>query len=161
MTPRRVARPLAAALAALLLLAMPAAAMAPAPASGPAEAGDFDYLKANELIEAGRYAEAVTLLEKVVERDPGHADAWSQLGFASRKTRTWAKSEMYYAKALALDPKHEQAMEYMGEMYLETDRPELARTMLDKLVKLCPDGCEARSELEVAFEAYARRKAKK
>lgn len=156
-----VTHPLPAALAALLLLSVPAAAMAPAPTSEPAATADGDYGKANELLDDGRYAEAVVLLEKVIERDPGNADAWSQLGFASRKTRTWAKSEMYYAKALALDPKHEQAMEYMGEMYLETDRPELARTMLDKLVKLCPDGCEARSELELAFEAHARRKVKK
>ena len=160
MTGRAAIRRLAAALTALLL-ALPAAAMAPAPASEPVTVADSDYIEANELLDDGRYAEAVVLLEKVIERDPGNADAWSQLGFASRKTRTWAKSEMYYAKALALDPKHEQAMEYMGEMYLETGRPELARTMLDKLVKLCPDGCEARSELELAFEEYGRRKAKK
>ena len=155
------AGPLTAAFAAFLLLTGPAAGMAPAPSSTPVTAADPDYVAANELIAAERYAEAVPLLEKVIERDPDNADAWSQLGFASRKTRTWAKSEMYYAKALALDPKHEQAVEYMGEMYLETDRPELAKTMLDKLVKLCPDGCEARSELEVAFAAYARRKARK
>ena len=81
---------------------------------------------------------------------------------AMKKPRSEADVRwMYYAKALALDPKHEQAMEYMGEMYLETDRPELARTMLDKLVKLCPDACPGRTELEIAFEAYNRKKAPK
>lgn len=154
--------PFAAALATLLLLGGPAAAMAPgpAPASAPVTAADPDYVKANELLADERYAEAVVMLEKVIERDPDNADAFSQLGFASRKTRTWAKSEMYYAKALALNPRHEQAIEYMGELYLETGRPELARTMLDKLVKLCPEGCEARTELEIAFEEFNRNKAK-
>lgn len=150
-----------AALATLLLFAGTAAGMAPgpAPATAPVTAADPDYVKANELLADERYAEAAVLLEKVIERDPENADAFSQLGFASRKTKTWAKSEMYYAKALALNPRHEQAMAYMGEMYLDTGRPELARTMLDKLVALCPDGCEARTELEVAFEEFNRKKA--
>src|SRR3546814_6032463 len=71
-----------------------------------------------------------------------------------RKSGVWDKSELYYGKALALNPRHEQAMEYLGEMYLETGRPELARTMLDKLATLCPEGCEARSELEVRSEEH-------
>src|SRR3546814_9399269 len=75
-----------------------------------------------------------------------------------RKSGGWDKGDLYYGKALALNPRHEQAMEYLGEMYPETGRSELARTMPDKLATLCPEGCEARSELEIAFEAYDRDK---
>ncbi len=150
----------AAALAALLLLTGPASAMAPAPSSEePADSAKMsDYDKAMDLIDDERYAEAVPLLKAVVKREPKNADAWSQLGFASRKSGNWKEGEGYYAKALAIEPDHQEAMEYLGELYLETGRPEKAAALLAKLVKLCPDGCEARSELEEAIEEHARAK---
>ena len=151
------ARILAAAFAAGLLLATPAAAMAPTPAAESATA-DMDYVRAVELIDERRYPEAVTLLRLVVNRNPENADAWSRLGYAARKSGDREKGELYYGKALALDPAHRATMEYLGEMYLESGRPELARTMLDKLVKLCPDGCEARAKLEAAIAADAAKK---
>lgn len=150
----------AAALAAALLLAGPALAMAPAPATEdtPAVARDADYAKAEQLIDEERYADAVPILQAVVKRSPNNADAWSQLGFASRKSGNWKDGESYYAKALSLDPNHQEAMEYLGELYLETDRPKQAEALLKKLEKLCPDGCEARSELEEAIEKHKRNK---
>ncbi|MEQ8814285.1 MAG: tetratricopeptide repeat protein [Thalassobaculum sp.] len=154
-------RPAAAALAAvLMLLAVPAQAMAPTPSTDEAgdKAGMSDYAKAEALIDEERYAEAVPLLQAVVKRQPKNADGWSQLGFASRKAGNWKDGEGYYAKALALDPNHQEAMEYLGELYLETGRPKEAQALLAKLVKLCPDGCEARSELEEAIETHARKK---
>ena len=64
-------RALAAALAVLVLLAVPAAAMAPEPVpAGESASADMDYVRGVELIEAGRYAEAVTLMRLVVNRDP-------------------------------------------------------------------------------------------
>jgi Flp pilus assembly protein TadD len=148
----------AAALAALLLLTAPASAMAPAPSTEePADGAKMsDYDRAMALIDDERYAEAVPLLQAVVKREPKNADAWSQLGFASRKSGNWKEGEGFYAKALALDPNHQEAMEYLGELYLETGRPEQAAALLARLVKLCPDGCEARSELEEAIEEHAR-----
>ena len=152
-------RPLTAALAALLLLAGPAVAMAPAPSTEASPAsGGSDYDKAVALIDNERYAEAIPLLESAVKKNPKSPDAWSQLGFASRKTGNWKAGEGYYAKALALDPNHQEALEYLGELYLDTNRPDEAQGLLAKLVKLCPDGCEARSELEEAMEAHARKK---
>ncbi len=151
-------RALAAALAlAVPLLATPAAAMAPVPI--PAAEGataDMDYVRGVELIEAKRYAEAVTLLRLVVNRNPDNADAWSRLGFAARKSGDRRNGELYYGKALALDPGHRETMEYLGEMYLESDRPDLARAMLARLAALCPDGCEPRAELEAAIAAFER-----
>ena len=79
-------------------------------------------------------------------------------GFAARKSGNWKDGEGYYAKALAIEPDHEEAMEYLGELYLETGRPEKAAELLAKLVRLCPDGCEARSELEEAIAEHSRAK---
>lgn len=153
-------RPAAAALAAVMLFAAPVSAMAPAASTdeGADKARMSDFAKAEALIDDERYAEAVPLLQAVVKREPKNADAWSQLGFASRKSGNWKDGETYYAKALALKPNHQEAMEYLGELYLETGRTAEAQALLAKLVKLCPDGCEARSELEEAIEAHARKK---
>jgi len=152
-------RPVAAALAAVMMLAAPVHAMAPTPSTDEpiVKAGMSDYAKAEALIDDERYAEAVPILQAVVKREPKNADAWSQLGFASRKSGNWKDGEGYYAKALALEPNHQEAMEYLGELYLETGRPKQAQALLARLVKLCPDGCEARSELEEAIEAHARK----
>ena len=49
-------------------------------------------------------------------------------------------------------------MEYLGEMYLESGRPDLARTMLARLEGLCPRGCAPRAELEAAIAAFDARK---
>lgn len=147
------------ALAAALLFAAPALAMAPAASTEekPAVAGS-EYDQAMALIDDERYADAVPLLEIAVKKNPKSPDAWSQLGFASRKSGNWKAGEGHYAKALALDPNHQEALEYLGELYLETNRPDQAKALLAKLVKLCPDGCEARSELEEALETFARKK---
>jgi Flp pilus assembly protein TadD len=152
-------RALAAALAVLVLLAVPAAAMAPEPVpAGESASADMDYVRGVELIEAGRYAEAVTLMRLVVNRNPENADAWSRLGFAARKSGDRRNGELYYGKALALDPGHRETMEYLGEMYLESGRPDLARTMLARLEGLCPRGCAPRAELEAAIAAFDARK---
>ena len=153
-------RLVSATLAAALLLAVPAVAMAPAASTDakPSAVTGSEYDQAMALIDDERYAEAVPLLEIAVKKNPKSPDAWSQLGFASRKSGNWKAGEGHYAKALALDPNHQEALEYLGELYLETNRPDEAKALLVKLAKLCPDGCEARSELEEALEAYARKK---
>lgn len=152
-------RLVSAAFATAFLIAAPALAMAPAASTEekPGVAGS-EYDQAMALIDDERYADAVPLLEIAVKKNPKSPDAWSQLGFASRKSGNWKSGEGYYAKALALDPNHQEAMEYLGELYLETNRPDQAKALLLKLTKLCPDGCEARSELEEALEAFARKK---
>jgi hypothetical protein len=39
----------------------------------------------------------------------------------------------------------------MGELFLETDRPEKAEELLARLEKLCPNGCEELEDLRDAF----------
>ena len=49
-------------------------------------------------------------------------------------------------------PKHKAALEYMGELYLETDRRAKAEELLATLEKLCPQGCEELDDLRQAIE---------
>lgn len=84
-------------------------------------------------------------------RDHDNADVFNLLGFSLRKTGDYTRALTYYEKALALDPNHKGALEYLGELYVETKQPDKAREQLAVLVRLCPKGCEERGDLEEAM----------
>jgi len=91
------------------------------------------------MIKAGRYDEAIPLLKNVVAKNPNDADAWNYLGFASRHLGKNAEALDFYNKALALDPKHKGAHEYLGELYLQTKQPAKAQEQLAILQGMCND----------------------
>ena len=76
------------------------------------------------------------------------------LGFSHRKLGNYEEAERYYLRALEIEPEHRGANEYIGELYLETDRPELAEERLQVLDDACFFGCEEYDELKEAIEAY-------
>lgn len=146
-------------LAFLLCLTVPVLAggvlaMAPATDETPAKVEDPDYERAVALIWVEKYAEAEPLLHAVLKRTPNDPDAWNYLGFVSRKLKRFEAAESHYANALRLDPEHLQAMEYLGELYLETKRAAEAKELLRQLTALCPAECEARDQLAAAIEAH-------
>ena len=57
----------------------------------------------------------------------------------------------YYHKALDFDPDHKGALEYLGELYVETGDLPKARANVARLEKLCPNGCEELSDLRKAI----------
>ncbi len=111
------------------------------------------YLDAKAAVEAGQYAAALPMLAAVLANDPSNADVWNLLGFASRKLGRVKDAETYYAHALQLAPDHLGALEYQGELFLETGRPQLARANLDQLLKLCGANCEQYRDLAEALAA--------
>lgn len=133
----------------------PVRAMAPAPGDTPVQVEDADYERAVSLIWAEEYAEAEPLLQGVLKRNPKNPDAWNYLGFATRKLGNFEDAQQYYFNALRLDPNHLQAMEYLGELYLQTGEPDRARDLLEQLKTLCPSDCEARDKLAAAIERHA------
>ena len=143
---------LAAATAAAILATPPALAMAPEPVGPTAQE---TLVQVERLLAAEDYGKAIELLESAIESNDKNPDLWSQLGFAKRKIGQYEQSETYYNMALHLEPEHQAALEYIGELFLETGRPWLADEALARLVALCPDGCKARTELEKAIEAAA------
>jgi Flp pilus assembly protein TadD len=78
--------------------------------------------------------------------------AYNLLGFSYRKTKEFDLAERNYLRALRLNPEHKGALEYMGELYLETGRRTEAEELLALLQKLCPDGCEELDDLRQAFD---------
>ena len=122
----------------------------PAPPKG--QPSDYDLgLKA---VQAGDYSRALTLLERVVKADPRNADAWNNIGFSYRKLKHFDQSLAAYQKALAINPDHRGANEYLGELYLQIGELEKARERLAKLQNLCPSGCPEYDDLKKAIETY-------
>jgi tetratricopeptide (TPR) repeat protein len=145
------------AVAAALVLALPAA---PAQAAGSiveeATSGS-DYDKGVKAVKSEKYKDAIQLLEKAVQKDPRKADAWNYLGYSQRKTGQYEAALKSYTRALELDPKHKGAHEYLGELYLMTDNLPKAEEQLKKLGELC-GSCSERKDLEKAVAAYKKSK---
>lgn len=144
-----------------VLIALFAAAPRPAlavggfePAPTQSNAVESQYQRARELIDAGKPAEAVPVLEAVIEAEPGNANAWNLLAFANRKLDKLDLSLEQYRKALALDPEHRGAHEYLGELYLRKGDLPAAEKMRASLARLCVAGCEELEELDEAIAAF-------
>lgn len=110
-----------------------------------------DLTEVRAMIKAKDFATARNRLLALADKHE-HADVYNLLGFSLRKLGDFKTSYTYYQKALDYDPNHKSAHEYIGELYLETNRPEKAREHHAILVKLCPSGCEEREDLEQAMQ---------
>ena len=95
------------------------------------------------------YLKAYDKFEKAYAKDKKNADILNYLGYTLRKTGDFEKAETYYLKGLELDAKHLGINEYLGELYVQTNRIELARERLEVL-KGCK--CEEFEELKELIE---------
>ncbi len=129
---------------------------APAPAADPAttgwnfpsvEEGRAAYAEAVGLINHERYAEAFAALERAQAAVGPHADVLNYMGFVSRRVGRLDTALGYYHQALALDPNHLGATEYLGELYIQMGDLNRARSQLARLDGLCAYGCAQREEL--------------
>lgn len=130
---------------------------APAYADGGGGGGkprSSDYKQAVKAIKKEDFTTAVGLLEKVVAKEPDNADAWNQMGFSLRNLQQFDEALDAYEKALAIEPKHKGALEYLGELFLMTDQPDLARAQLQKLDDACFFSCKELKKLRKRIAAY-------
>jgi tetratricopeptide (TPR) repeat protein len=118
------------------------------------QARETEFQKAEYLIKAEKYDEAIPLLQKVVADNARDADAWNYLGFASRKLGKNEDALGYYQKALAIDPKHKGAHEYLGELHLQMNNLAKAEEELTVLKGLCAPGCEEVEDLQADIADY-------
>ena len=95
------------------------------------------------------YLKALDRLEKAYEKDKKNPDILNYLGFALRKTGDFEKAEKFYLKGLKLDAGHLGINEYLGELYVQTGRIELAKERL-QTINGCK--CEEYEELKELIE---------
>ena len=80
-----------------------------------------------------RYEKAQKLLIQSNEKFPNKANTLNYLGFTTRKLGDYENGEKYYLQGLAIDPNHKGINEYLGELYVATNRHNLAVERLEVL----------------------------
>jgi len=115
--------------------------------------GSSQYDAARAKVEAEDYRGAMPMLEKLLAKNPRDADVLNLMGYSTRKLGNPDKALDYYQKALAIDPRHIGANEYLGELYLEMKDLPKAEERLQVLTGAC-NGCEEQQELEEKIAAY-------
>ena len=128
-----------------------------------------DYAKAVDLIKFAkkyekkgklekakkRYEKAQKLLLKSNKKKPNQADTLNYLGFTTRKLGDFENGEKYYLQGLAIKPDHIGINEYLGELYVVTNRIDLAKERL-KVLETC--NCEEYKELKEIIEGTKKSK---
>ena len=141
-----------------VVLALPAAAL---PFGGPLPDASTpqnpDYIAGESAIQAKDWAGAIGYFSRLTDDRNYAASAYNRMGYAERQLGHLDAAFRYYDKALALDPKHRGAHEYIGEAYLIAGDRAKAEEHLAILDKLCFFGCEEYSELKKKIAEYKRK----
>ena len=131
--------------------------------------GSSNYTKAKNLIKAAKkyekkgktekavkkYTKAQKLLLKSNEKKPLQADTLNYLGFTTRKLGDYEGGEKFYLQGLQIEPNHNGINEYLGELYVATNRMDMAKERLEVL-KTC--NCEEFNELKEIIEGTKKSK---
>ncbi len=93
-----------------------------------------NFEKKDKLEKAKRsYLKAQKLLFQSNKNFPNKADTLNYLGFTTRKLGDFENGEKFYLQGLKIDPKHIGINEYLGELYVATNRHNLAVERLEVL----------------------------
>ena len=95
------------------------------------------------------YSQAFKKLEKAYKSDKKNPDVLNYMGFTSRKIGNFEKAEEFYLKGLSIKPDHNGINEYLGELYVQTNRIDKANERLEVL-KGC--NCKEYGELELIIK---------
>ena len=95
------------------------------------------------------YKKAIKHLLKHNKKFPADPDTLNYLGFTHRKVNDYENAEIYYSMGLELDPKHVGINEYMGELFVVTNRIDKAK---ERLAVLKDCNCKEYKELKLVIE---------
>ena len=102
-----------------------------------------------------RYKKAQKILLELDKKKPLQADTLNYLGFTTRKLGDFEAGEKYYLLGLQVEPNHVGINEYLGELYVVTNRINLAKERLEVL-KNC--NCEEYQELKEIIDGTKKSK---
>ena len=102
------------------------------------------------------WAGAQSILREAIARDSRNADYHNMYAYTIRKGATPDMNLVFkhYNEALALDPKHRGAHQYLGEAYLMVGNVAKAKEHLGVLDQLCFFPCDEFSDLKRAIGEY-------
>ena len=91
------------------------------------------------------YSKAYVKLLKAYDKDKKNPDILNYMGFTLRKAGNFEEAEKFYLAGLKIKPSHKGINEYLGELYIKTNRIKLAEERLE-VFKNCK--CEEFDELK-------------
>ena len=112
-----------------------------------------NFVKRGKKLESkGKNEKALKLYDKAYKKlleanklDKKNPDILNYLGFTLRKAGKYEQAEKYYLQGLEIKPDHNGINEYLGELYVQTQRIDLAK---ERLAVLKDCNCEEYKELE-------------
>ena len=112
-----------------------------------------NFVKRGKKLESkGKNEKALKLYDKAYKKlleankaDSNNPDILNYLGFTLRKAGKYEQAEKYYLQGLKIKPDHNGINEYLGELYVQTQRMDLAK---ERLAVLKDCDCEEYKELE-------------
>ena len=104
-----------------------------------------------KLIDLEKFTEAHNAL-KLLHVPAKQADKFNLLGFTARKSGDLDSAKEYYMRALEINPKHVNALEYQGELFIQLGKLANAQQNLAKIQKICWLPCNAEKQLEKAID---------
>ncbi|TJY39550.1 tetratricopeptide repeat protein [Cohnella pontilimi] len=98
----------------------------------------FAHDKARELLEAGRFAEAVRILEEIIVRQPDFLAARNNLGLAYYYMGMFEKSVHTIGEVLESEPGNLHALCNLAIFYQHANREDELQALIEKLRKTVP-----------------------
>ena len=99
------------------------------------QAKKYDKKKKKEKSQK-RYEDAIKFFVLANGEQPNDPNILNYLGFSYRKVGDFMMAEIYYTQGLEIDPKHIGINEYLGQLYVETNRIDKAKDRLE-ILKNC------------------------
>ena len=94
------------------------------------------------------YAQAFKKLEKAYRTDKKNPDILNYMGYTTRKVGNFDQAEKFYLEGLKIKPNHNGINEYLGELYVATNRHNLAVERLE-ILKSC--NCQEYEQLKAVI----------
>ena len=115
-----------------------------------------NYEKKDKIKKANKsYEKALKLLIKSNKEKPNNPDTLNYLGFTTRKLGDYENGEKFYLQGLAIEPNHIGINEYLGELYVVTNRISLAKERL-KILENC--NCKEYDQLREIIQGIRKSK---
>ena len=114
-----------------------------------------DVVQANAFYQDGAYSQAIPLLERTLDREPGQKEALyilSQIYVHSLRDGDPARAIELMERLLALDPRFHQVFDRLALSYAFQGNVDRARALLDTWTPIRPDKVEGLRSILATFE---------
>jgi len=116
-----------------------------------AESAEADMLMGEALDEMKDPEGAIREFRAAVKANPKEPNVHFGLGYLLWTKGQYAEAAAEFQAEIDNDPRHVQAMLYLADSKMQTNQPEDARTLLEKVVKLSPASAIAHRDLGIIY----------